>query len=149
MASSLQRFALCLAIIALMSRAAPADQPHRFVLVRNAKNPTTHMSLETMKAVYSGRTTTWSNGDMLVVVIGPEDSPAMAWLADTVFNVSAKTLLIRIKQQVFRGEMPHPITAADDGAAIAAIAAQPNLVGLVSEAAAKALPSGVAVIASE
>ena len=44
-------------IIAPICRPASADQVHTFVLVRNAKNPTTHMSIETVKVPDAGTTT--------------------------------------------------------------------------------------------
>lgn len=146
MASWLYRFALALAIVAVTSIPVPAE-PARYVVIRNAKNPTARMSSEMVKAIYSGRTTTWPNGDMLVVVIGAEDSAAMVWLAETVFKVSAKTLLIRIKQQVFRGEMPRPIISADDATTIASVQAKPSTIGVVSTAT--ALPRDVTPIAIE
>jgi ABC-type phosphate transport system substrate-binding protein len=146
MAAWTYRIALALAIVAMVSIPAPAE-PARFVLIRSAKNPTTHMSSEMVKAIYSGRTTTWPSGDTLVAVIGAEDSATMAWLAETLFNVSAKTLLIRIKQQVFRGEMPRPIIADDDAATIAAVQSKPGVLGFVTTAT--ALPRDVATIAIE
>jgi ABC-type phosphate transport system substrate-binding protein len=146
MTSALHRIALALAIVAAASMPLPAD-PARYVLIRSAKNPTSRTSSELVKAIYSGRTTTWPNGDPLVVVIGAEDSAAMVWLAGTMFEVSAKTLLIRIKQQVFRGEMPRPIIADDDAATIAAVQRGPGVIGFVTTAA--ALPRDVATIAIE
>ncbi len=66
-----------------------------------------------------------------------------------LFHVSAKTLLIKIKQRVFRGEMPHPIAADDDASTIAAIETHAGVVGFVTEEAARALPRDVASIAIE
>jgi hypothetical protein len=118
-----------------------------YVLVRNARNPVAKLSREAVKGMFSGRITTWDTGNQVVLVIGSEDAPAMIWLAPTLFGVSTKTLLIKIKQQVFRGEMPHPLSANDDGSTLTRVASSADVAGFVSEQAAKSLPAGIAIIA--
>lgn len=136
--------ALALGVLLAPTRAAEAGG---FVLVRAARNPAAKLSRDTVKGMFSGRVTTWGSGEPVTLVIGGEDAPAMAWIAATFFGVSAKTLLTKIKQQVFRGEMPHPLSAEDDAATIERVAGHPNALGAVSDAAAKGLPKDVAVIA--
>jgi hypothetical protein len=118
-----------------------------YVLVRSSRNPVAKLSRDTVKGMFSGRITTWNNGDPVVLVIGAEDAPAMIWLAPTLFGVSTKTLLIKIKQQVFRGEMPHPLSASSDPATFTRVASSAEVVGFVSEEAAKSLPAGIAIMA--
>ena len=120
-----------------------------FIVVKNAKNPTAKLNKDGVKGVFSGKTKSWSGGETIILVIGSEDSPAMQWLADSVFAVSAKTLLSKIKQDVFKGDVPKPLSANDDPGTIKKVQSGAGVVGLVSEAAAKALPPDVVVIAVE
>jgi ABC-type phosphate transport system substrate-binding protein len=117
-----------------------------FVLVKRADNKVTKLSADAVKAVFSNRTKTWSNGDTIILVIGSEDSPAMQWLAPTLFKVSAKTYLTKVKQDVFKGDMRHPLSAEDDAATIKRITSTPGVVGWITEAGAKKLPAELAVL---
>ena len=83
----------------------------------------------------------------MILVIGNEDSAAMQWLADAIFGVSTKTFLAKIKQDVFKGDVPRPLSANDDAATIKRVQSGAGVVGLISEAAAKSLPPELAVIA--
>jgi ABC-type phosphate transport system substrate-binding protein len=117
-----------------------------FVLVKNANNPTASLTKDAVKNVFNGRTKTWSNEEAIVLVIGSEDSPAMNWLAATLFSVSAKTYLSKLKQDVFKGDVRHPVSADDDAKTIKRIEAGAGVVGFVSDDAAKALPRDVIVL---
>jgi ABC-type phosphate transport system substrate-binding protein len=117
-----------------------------FVLVKNAKNPTASLSKDAAKSVFNGHTKTWSNDEAIVLVIGSEDSPAMTWLATTLFGVSAKTYLAKLKQDVFKGDVQHPVSADDDAKTVKKIATGAGLVGVVTEDGARSLPAGVAVL---
>jgi ABC-type phosphate transport system substrate-binding protein len=123
-------------------RIARAD----FVVVKNAKNPTAKLTKEAAKGVFSGRTKTWSNNEPILLVIGSEDSPAMTWLAQTLFGVSAKTFLAKIKQDVFKGDVVHPLSADDDAKTIKRVQSGAGVVGVVTDKAAQALPGDVAVL---
>jgi ABC-type phosphate transport system substrate-binding protein len=136
---------VCACLIVLWAGRAEAG----FVVVRNAKNSTAKLSKDGVKGVFSGKTKTWPGGETIILVIGSEDSPAMQWLADAIFGVSAKTLLSKIKQDVFKGDVPHPLSANDDAGTVKRVQSGPGVVGLVSDAAAKSLPADVAVIAVE
>jgi ABC-type phosphate transport system substrate-binding protein len=120
-----------------------------FLVVRNAKNPTARLSKDGVKGVFSGKTKNWNGGETIILVIGNEDSPAMQWLADSIFSVSAKTLLSKIKQDVFKGDVPHPLAANDDAGTIKKVLSGPGVVGVVSDAVAKSLPADVQIIAVE
>src|SRR3954467_13831072 len=88
----------CACLLALAAGRAEAG----FIVIKNAKNPTAKLSKDAVKGVFSGKTKNWSGGETIILVIGSEDSPAMQWLADSIFSVSAKTLLAKIKQDVFK-----------------------------------------------
>ncbi|HEX3760866.1 MAG TPA: hypothetical protein VHW23_19340 [Kofleriaceae bacterium] len=136
---------VCACLLALWAGRAEAG----FVVVRNAKNPTAKLSKDGVKGVFSGKTKTWQGGETIILVIGSEDSPAMQWLADAIFGVSAKTLLSKIKQDVFKGDVPHPLSANDDAGTVKRVQSGAGVVGLVSDAVARSLPADVAVIAVE
>ncbi len=138
------RALLVACVLLLPARLAAADTA--FVVVKNAKNPTPALSVADAKGVFSGRTKTWANGEPIVLVIGSEDSPAMHWLADHVFHVPAKTVLAKIKQDVFHGDVLHPLSADDDAKTVTRILSGAGVVGLVSEATAHTLPAGVVAV---
>jgi ABC-type phosphate transport system substrate-binding protein len=137
--------ALCAWLLAF----APGRAEAGFIVVKNAKNTIAKLTKDAVKGVFSGKTKAWTGGENIVLVIGSEDSPAMQWLADAIFGVSAKTLLSKIKQDVFKGDVHRPLSANDDAGTIKKIQSGAGVVGLVSDAAAKALPPDVAVIALE
>jgi ABC-type phosphate transport system substrate-binding protein len=134
---------LCLCLVMLWPGRAAAG----FVVVRSAKNATVKLTKGEVKGVFNGHTKTWANGETIILVIGSEDSPAMQWLADAIFGVSAKTFLSKIKQDVFKGDVPHPLSANDDAGTIKRIQSGAGVVGLVSDAAAKTLPPDVVAVA--
>ena len=139
---------LALALVCLLALWAGRAEAG-FLVVKNAKNPTGKLSKDAVKGVFSGKTKTWSGGEIIILVIGSEDSPAMQWLADSVFAVSAKTFLAKIKQDVFKGDVPKTLSANDDPGTIKKVQSGAGVVGLISDAAAKSLPADVAVIAVE
>jgi len=137
---------LCAAlVVALWTARADAG----FVFVKNVKNPTPKQSKAAIKGVFSGRTKTWSNGETIILVIGSEDAPAMTWIAETHFGISAKTYLSKIKQDVFKGDVPRPLSADDDAKTVKRVQSGPGVVGIVSDAAVGSLPSDVVVLAVE
>jgi ABC-type phosphate transport system substrate-binding protein len=136
---------LCACAIVAVASLARADAGG-FVLVKNAKNPTPSLTKDAVKNAFNGHTKTWSNDEAVVLVIGSEDAPAMAWLATALFGVSAKTYLAKLKQDVFKGEVVHPLSADDDAKTIKRVQSGPGVVGFVTDEAAKALPAGVVAI---
>jgi hypothetical protein len=139
------RFFTIAFVVAVLAGRAMAG----FVLVKRADNKVAKLSTDAVKAVFSNRTKTWSNGDTIILVIGSEDSPAMQWLAPTLFKVSAKTYLTKVKQDVFKGDMRHPLSAEDDAGTIKRIASAAGVIGWVTEASAKQLPAELAVLPVE
>jgi ABC-type phosphate transport system substrate-binding protein len=129
----------------MLARSAHAG----FVLVKRVDNKVGRLSKDAVKSVFSNHTKTWSNGDTIVLVVGSEDSPAMQWLAPTFFNVSAKTYLTKVKQDVFKGDMRHPLFADDDATTLKRIESTTGVIGWVTEATAKKLPRDVAVVPTD
>jgi ABC-type phosphate transport system substrate-binding protein len=130
-------------VLVVVSGSAWADD---FVLVRNAANSTAQLQVHDVKDLFTGKRKQWANGVSVQVVLTGEDSPELAWLASTFFGVNARSLLSKIKQEVFKGEMTRPISAENEQDTIEKMKTNKGGIGVVSAAAAKSLPSSVAVI---
>lgn len=136
------RRALALVLLFLSSSALADD----FVFVRNAGNPTATLQAADVKDLYTGKRKEWSNGASVQVVLTSESSPELAWLASTFFGVNARSLLSKIKQEVFKGEMPKPVLVENEQETIEKLKSLKGGIGVVSAAAAKSLPSTLATI---
>jgi len=130
---------------ALAQLVQPA-RSERFVVIRAAATKQHMLNREEAKLVFSGRTKTWDDGEAIVLVIGSEDSPAMHWMSDALFGVTPKIILTKLKQDTFRGELRHPLSADDDAHTIRRVQSGRGVVGLVSEATARTLPSDVTIV---
>lgn len=116
-----------------------------FVLIRNAKASTRRLTHAEVKALYTGKAKTFSN-EAAVVVIMPEDNEAFDVFAHNIFGVSTKTLISKIKKEVFKGEMSKPLKAVSDDEVIKHVGSSPGAIGVVSARAGSHLPSSVAVL---
>lgn len=141
MKRSLQLAVLCLAVVTLASPAG-ADG---YVLIRNAKSPSGAMAQSEIRAIYTGKEKLFGN-DAVVVVVPTDDAPAFASFADQVFRTNTKTLLSKIKQEVFKGEMSKPLKAASDEEVIRLVSGTAGTIGVIAAATAKSLPATVTVI---
>jgi hypothetical protein len=127
-----------------------ADRPVRadaFVLVRHAKNPVHTLSKPEIKDMATGKRKVWPHGVVVQMVLPPPGSAELAWLASAVIGVPESTFMARVRQEVFKGEMRKPIAAPTEKECLAAIAADPGGLGVVSAATARSLPADVAVVA--
>jgi ABC-type phosphate transport system substrate-binding protein len=131
-----------LVLVALVASAG-ADG---FVLIRNAKSPSAALSKSEVRAIYTGKSKMFGN-DAAVVVVPTDDTPAFSGFADQLFGTNTKTLLSKIKQEVFKGEMSKPLKATADDEVVHLVAGTAGAIGVVSAPTAKALPATVAVIA--
>jgi ABC-type phosphate transport system substrate-binding protein len=117
-----------------------------FVIVRNAKNPAKSVSRSELKKLFTGQSKQWGAA-VTQTVLGEPDTPELAWLAGRVFGVSPKDLLTKIKQEIFRGEMKRPVMVHSSEDCATAVQKSEGGIGVVTGAAAKSLPAGVAVTA--
>lgn len=140
-------FGLALAVAAFIAAAPPkaARAGGSLVLVRNVKNTTSSLSRAELKDMAIGKRKVWSSGAAVQVVLGPPSSPELAWIA-SLLGVSESTLLAKIRQEVFKGEMRKPITAASDQECAAAVSTDPGAFGVVSADTAKARSASLAVL---
>jgi ABC-type phosphate transport system substrate-binding protein len=135
-----------LALSAVCAAEAPADAAtDGFVLVCNAKLVRGPLSKADVKSVYTGKIKTLG-GKAIVVVIRGEDDLAFSEFVDRIFGVATKTLLSKIKQEVFKGDMTKPFKATSDDEVIQRVTASPGTIGVVSAMRASGLPKGVVVI---
>lgn len=130
-------------VLLLLCSSALADD---FVLVRSAANPTAQLQASEVKEIYTGKKKEWANGTPIQLVLTGEGSAELGWLASTFFGVNARSLLSKIKQEVFKGEMVKPITVENEADTIEKLKTTKTGIGIVSAAAAKSLPSSVATI---
>lgn len=117
-----------------------------FVLICNAKVSTTRLSNAEVRALYTGKAKTFG-GNAVVVVIRPDEDVPFNEFAEQVFGVPTKTLLAKIKQEVFKGEMTKPLKASNDDEVVHHVSASAGTIGVVSASASVHLPNTVIAIA--
>jgi ABC-type phosphate transport system substrate-binding protein len=137
---------LFVAVLGVVAAAPLSAAGDGFALIGNAKVGTQSQSKAEVRALYTGKAKTLDGNAVLVVVRG-EDDAVFVGFVDQVFGIPTRALLSKIKQEVFKGEMPKPVKAASDDEVVQAVAASPGAIGVVSADAAGHLPKTVKVIA--
>lgn len=144
------RLALTLAVTVALA-ASPARRhaaygaADGFVLICNAKISTQALSKSEVRSLYTGKAKTLGGNAVLVVIRSDDDVPFTEF-ADQVFGVPTKTLLSKIKQEVFKGEMSKPFKADSDDDVVRYVSASPGTIGVVSSQAASHLPKTVTAV---
>jgi ABC-type phosphate transport system substrate-binding protein len=144
--STRTRIAWFVAVIAAVAAAPRPAASDGFALIANAKATPASESKAEVRALYTGKAKTLDGNAVLVVIRGEDDVVFVAFV-DQVFGIPTRALLSKIKQEVFKGEMPKPVKAASDDEVVQAVAASPGALGVVSAEAAGHLPKTVKVIA--
>jgi hypothetical protein len=145
-------FRLALALPVLLATVSLAAEPAAyagddgFVLICNAKISTQALSRSEVRSLYTGKAKTLG-GNVVVVVIRSDDDAPFTEFADQVFGVPAKTLLAKIKQEVFKGEMSKPAKAETDDDVLRFVGGSPGMIGVVSSQAGSHLPKTVTAVA--
>jgi ABC-type phosphate transport system substrate-binding protein len=134
---------VALAVVAAGPARAAADG---FAVVTSARSSSQTLSKADLRALYTGKTKQLDGNAVVVVVRGEDDAVFVAFV-DQVFGIPTRSLLSKIKQEVFKGEMAKPIKAASDDEVAQAVGASPGTLGVVSSEAAGHLPKTVKVIA--
>jgi hypothetical protein len=122
--------------LTLRSRVLHADG---FALIRNSRNHSDSVRRAQLKDMYTGRRKAWPGGEVVQVVLGPNGSPELKWLAEAVIGVPEPAFVAKIKQETFKGEMRRPIVAASDRDCLAAVARFAGGVGVIHAETARAL----------
>jgi ABC-type phosphate transport system substrate-binding protein len=140
---------LALAAVLTFGFSAPSDAAaDGFAVICTAKASPPRLSGAELRALYTGRIKTLG-GAVVVVVVRPDDDAPFIEFAEHVFGVPAKTLLTKIKQEVFKGEMARPLKAASDSEVVNQVASMPGTIGIVSANASIHLPKTVIAVAIE
>jgi ABC-type phosphate transport system substrate-binding protein len=126
---------------------SPSAWSDDFVVIRNAKNPTTSITPAQAKEMAIGKRKVWAHGAVVGLVLTPVGSPELGWFASRMCSVVDSALMAKIKQEVFKGELRKPIIVSSSSDVVAAVAADEGAFGIVRADTIKAAPSGVAVLA--
>jgi hypothetical protein len=131
---------LVAAALVVVSRPA---RPDGFALVRNAGSGSPALTRTQIKEIATGRRRTWPHGPVVVLVLPRAGTPELAWFARSVVGMTEGALLARIREQVFKGEMRKPLTAATEQDVLTAVAGDPGAMGVIHEDPGRKLPDGV------
>ena len=118
-----------------------------FVVIRNAKNPTTSITPAQAKEMAIGKRKVWPHGAVVGLVLTQVGSPELSWFASTVCGVADGALMAKIKQEVFKGELRKPVIVGSSNDVLTAVAADEGALGIVRADTLKSNPAGVLVLA--
>jgi hypothetical protein len=117
------------------------------VLVHNAKTGAASVTRAELKEMAVGKRKAWASGAPVQLILTPVGTPEMKWFATLAAGISDETLVAKIKQEVFKGELRRPVIVTSDKECLTAAAGDPGGVCVVSAETAKNLPAGVTVLA--
>lgn len=142
---------LALALPLLLAASLSGDRAARaaadgFALICNARVSTAALSRAEVRSLYTGKSRTLG-GNAVVVVIRSDDDVPFTEFSEQVFGVPTKTLLAKIRQEVFKGEMSRPVKAETDDDVVRYVSSSPGTIGVVSSQAASRLPKTVNAVA--
>ncbi len=137
---------VCLACTLLVFSAAGAAAAESYAVIGHPKSATASLSRDQLKALFTGKAKLLA-GSPAQLVVRPAQDSAFAAFADQVFGTSAKTLLSKISQEVFKGEIPKPRRATTDVGVVQQVADAVGSIGVIDAHAAANLPPGVVVLA--
>lgn len=106
----MNRIAIIL-IVVLSAKLAAADS---FVVITSSKNPVAAVSKAELKEMCLGKKKQWDKGGVVQLLMQDEDSPTVNWLASAIFDTSPKTLITKMRQEVFKGELQKPVRCNSD-----------------------------------
>jgi hypothetical protein len=132
------------ALAGLIALGSGAARPDGYAMIRNGRSGAGSLTRAQIKDMATGRRRTWPRGPVVVLVLPRAGTPELAWFARSVIGMPENALLARIREQVFKGEMRRPITAATEQDVLTAVAADPGALGVVHQETTGKLPDGVA-----
>jgi hypothetical protein len=133
-----------LAAAALALRPANRAGAASYVVLVNHGNPASSLTRPELRRVMTGVTKQWDNGAVVQLGIIPGDAGETRYLA-SLLDMTARELLMRLQEQVFKGELRRPIILRSSSDCVAFIRASPG--GLCVAADGEPLPPEVAVVA--
>jgi len=144
--SPVARAVVALLFAVAVAANAPAAWSDDFVLIRNAKNPTSSITPAQAKEMAIGKRKVWPHGAIVGLVLTQVGSPELDWFASRVCGVTDRALMAKIKQEVFKGELRKPVIVASSIDVVAAVAADEGAIGIVKSDALGTGASGVAIL---
>jgi ABC-type phosphate transport system substrate-binding protein len=117
-----------------------------FVFLKAAQNDTASASKEDLKEIFTGKRTSWKNGQKIEIGLGASGSPELKWVSQELIGASEDILMAKIKQEVFKGDMKKPTTVGSAQECIALVKKTPGGICVVDSDSVKAVPDGVAVL---
>jgi hypothetical protein len=132
--------ALFAALAPLLARSAGASS---FVVLVNRGNPTASLSRSELRRLVTGGTKQWENGAVVQLGIIPGDAGETQYLA-SLLDLTVRELLMRIQEQVFKGELRRPAVLRSSSECVAFIRASPG--GLCIATDGEPLPPEVTVV---
>ncbi len=112
------------ALILSLALAAPPDS----ALAVPAGHPVTELSVEEVREMLLGRTTTWPDGRPVALVLGPARSPEMKWMCALV-GLPEFTYRSLLFDKAMRGQIEKPRTTKTADETAAAIAMRRGSLG--------------------
>ncbi|MGA7120379.1 MAG: hypothetical protein WBY94_09795 [Polyangiaceae bacterium] len=95
------------ALLALVNSVAARAGAGGFVVVLNRDNAQSSLTRSQLKRAVTGGLKQWPNGAVVQLGIIPGDAPDTQYLA-SLLDLSARELLSRIQEAVFKGELRRP-----------------------------------------
>ena len=126
--------------------ASSDTEADNFVFVGNSRSEVPNLSKLEVRKLFTGQAKQWRSGKVFQGVIGEANSAELGWLATTIFGVSSKDLLTRIKQEIFRGEMKRPLVVKSSEECIEIVEKNEAALCVAAESSVRSLPAGVIVI---
>jgi hypothetical protein len=98
-----------LALLVSAASPAPVAVADSIVLVVNPSAGLTRVGRRQAKRFPSGRDAKWPNGQAIVLIMPPNGSAALTWLADDVMGMPVNVYRRFLLAQVFKGVLRQPI----------------------------------------
>lgn len=114
-----------------------------FVILINHANSTASLSRPELRRLATGGTKQWDNGTVVQLGIIPGDAGETQYLA-SLLDMTARELLMRVQEQVFRGELRRPAVLRSSSECVAFIRASPG--GLCVATDGEPLPPEVTIV---
>lgn len=127
---------LCLAVLVpLVPGSAAGQQAPEFRVVVHQDHRGDSISLDALEEIFLKRTTRWEDGDHILPVDQPVDSPVREAFSNAVLDRSSRAVAAYWQQQIFSGRGVPPTELADEAAVLRYVSRRPGAIAYVSATA--------------
>lgn len=123
---------LFVAVAAVEARVAGADGPPPFLVVVNAKNPSTALDRDFVKDAFLKKATRWPDGSVIKPIDLSPSSPVRERFSNDVLKRSVTAVKSYWQQMIFSGRDVPPAEVSSDEDVIKFVVANPGAIGYVS-----------------